>query len=160
MNTNNWILAGAGLALVGFILGDKIQNYFTPSEWQNKLSQVNDKLPLALNELRYLWGAPITISANAEAITRHGGESDSQHNVDKWGESRAVDFFPSGMTRSQIPRFIGLMQRAGFTGIGVYLDTAGGIMFHGDVRPDRTPDNPATWARIAGRYTGIKEAYA
>lgn len=157
---NNFILAGAGLALIGFILGDKIQNYFSDGEWQNKLNQVNDKLPLALNELRYLWGAPIVISGDSEAVVRHGGVSDSQHNIDKWGESRAVDFFPKGMTRSQIPRFIGLMQRAGFTGIGVYLDTNGGIMFHGDVRPDRSPDKPATWARIAGKYVDIKRAYA
>lgn len=159
MKTQQILIGGSMLILAAYLINE-VKNYFTPKEWQGKLDQVNPKLPKALNLLRHIYGLPIIISGHADAVARHLGDSLSQHNVDKWGQSNAVDFFPQGITRKDIPNFIGLMQQAGFTGIGVYLDTDGGIMFHGDVREDRTPANPAMWARIDGEYVEIERAYA
>ncbi|WP_299203295.1 hypothetical protein [uncultured Amphritea sp.] len=115
---------------------------------------------LALDRFAKLWGAAVTVSGNAAALGRHMGPNElSQHNIDRWGEVRAVDVFPEGLTRENAKIARDLAKQSGFSGIGVYLDTSRPMM-HLDTRPDRTPDNPAQWSRIEGEYLGIERAFA
>lgn len=132
--------------------------YFRPSEFGAWFDYMSPSTLAALDEFRRLWGAPVTVSPAAGGLGRRLGYDDlSQHNVDRWGECRAVDFFPSGLNSLNANRAYECAKRAGFTGIGIYTDTSPGWMMHGDTRTDRTTMNPATWARVGRNYTGINE---
>lgn len=130
--------------------------YFKPSEfgvWFNEMDQETLK---ALDKFREYWGDAVTVSPAVGALGRHGGASDnSQHNVDKWGKVRAVDFFPFGLNQSNAAFALQCAKRAGFTGIGMYSDTSPSWMMHGDTRHDRTTLNPALWARVDHKYVSI-----
>lgn len=114
----------------------------------------------ALDRFAKLWGASVTVSGSSAALGRKMGKDKlSQHNIDRWGEVRATDVFPKGLTPQNAEYAVTLAKKAGFSGIGVYLDTSKPMM-HLDVRPDRSPFNPASWARIKGEYVGIERAFA
>jgi hypothetical protein len=137
--------------------------YFEPEEfgpWWDKMSQ---ELLRKLDAFRHEWGSPVRISPADGGIGRHqGSEGASQHNIDRWGQVRAVDVFPmvpaggAGYrymkTAADRRRAYEIAQRVGFTGIGLYTDTAPGDMLHVDVRPGPTV---ATWSRVSGDYLGI-----
>lgn len=144
--------------------------YFSPGEFGGWFEQMAPELLRKLDRFREQWGGRVVVSPVAGGVGRHLGEGDqSQHNVDQWGEVRAVDFFPqvrdlAGRWRyinsaAEIRRAYEVARAVGFTGIGVYTDTAPGYMVHGDVRPDREPGDPATWARVSGEYRGVSFAW-
>ena len=138
-----------------------VLTYFTPSEFREWYDQMSVKQLLALDEFRRLWGRPVVISAHPDALGRHGGSTDqSQHNVDLWGEVRATDIFPEGLTEENAHEAYQLARQAGFSGIGIYNDTKPSMMMHVDVRPDRSPASPAKWARVDRNYVGIEKVFA
>lgn len=135
-----------------------MKNYFKPEEFGGWYEQLSQQLLYKLNAFRDLWGAPVSISQNKDAVGRHTGTG--QHNVDLWGEVRAVDIFPSGMkTKADMKRAYDIAVRVGFTGVGLYTDTSKPMM-HVDVREGGVVGTPDTWARIDGQYKGISEVIA
>lgn len=149
----------------------KLKN-FTPSEFGIWWPFMSADLLQKLDALRERRGTPIIISTAAGALGRDDNQGDtSQHNILRWGEVRAVDFFATvpaenerGWDYIRDPydrsKLYQDMRAVGFTGIGIYTDTTPGNLAHGDVRQDRSASNPATWARINHNYTGIQEVLA
>jgi hypothetical protein len=117
--------------------------------------QLSPMLKDKLDELREECGVPIILSKDKGAIGRRLGKDDlSQHNVDKWGEVRAVDgYVPESM---ELLDFYNEAKGAGFTGIGFYTGWSKGRGFHLDVREDRIEGAPATWG---GTYKNGKTTY-
>ncbi|WP_341937205.1 hypothetical protein [Marinimicrobium sp. C2-29] len=144
--------------------------YFTPEEFGDWYDQLNPELLQKLDAFRAAWGAPVVVSDANGAIGRTGQGDHSQHNVEVWGEVRAIDVFPKVeiepgvygwmQTGEERARAYRLAKEIGFTGIGLYTDTAPGNMLHLDVRRDRLSGNPAKWSRISGEYMGINEVLA
>jgi len=124
--------------------------HFQPSEFREWFDRMSPRLLEVLDEFRELWGQPVTISPHPDALGRMMDQGQaSQHNFNQWGEVRAADIFPKGMIGSaDFARAYNLAKQAGASGIGVYTDTRPGPMLHLDVRIDKTPANPARWARI------------
>jgi len=148
--------------------GDGKLKYFKPSEFGRWWESMAPGQLSALDKFRELWGYPVRISPMAGAVGRNLGPHDtSQHNVDKWGEVRATDFFPMlpdgkggwryMQTAVERKRAFEVAKAAGFTGIGIYTDTYPGNMVHGDVRE---ASQLAKWSRVGGAYMGIDEAWA
>lgn len=140
-------------------------DHFEPWEFREWYDDMSPGTLRALDHFRKLWGKKVTVSPHPAGLGRHLGPKDtSQHNIDRWGEVRAVDFFPQGLTKQNALFAKECAQKAGFSGIGIYLDTQPGPMMHGDTRPDRSAFHPATWARIkvgeVSTYVGINEAIA
>jgi hypothetical protein len=142
--------------------------HFSASEFGVWYPLMSNELLIKLDTLRDLLGSPVFISPVSGGIGRHGGGS-SQHNVDKWGEVRAVDVFAKiggefVTTQSQRQRLYDAARQAGFTGIGIYTDTiynsAPANLLHVDVRQDKTPNAPALWSRVNGQYSGLTEVVA
>lgn len=157
------LIAIAGAAL---IMRQVHLTYFKPEEFRQWSGQMSPDLLQRLDEFRERWGAPVVVSAAVGGIGRElGDDHDSQHNVDRWGEVRAVDVFPKieiapgvyrwMQTAEERKRARTLARMVGFTGIGLYTDTKPGNMLHVDVRHDRVKGNPAEWARVDGAYVGI-----
>lgn len=133
--------------------------HFSPWEFRTWFADMSPELLKKLDTFRELWGQPVVISSHADGLGRKLGPADtSQHNVNKWGEVRAVDVFPEGLNVQTKAFAIQCARQAGFTGYGIYSDTQPGWMMHLDVRADRSPVNPATWARVNGNYVGIEVA--
>lgn len=136
--------------------------HFVPSEFGIWWPYMSADLLLVLDEFREQWGYPVIVSSANGALGRHDN-TDSQHNIDKWGEVRAVDFFPMlpdgkggyryMSTSSDRERAYQIAKNVGFTGIGIYTDTTPGNMVHGDVRAGSL----ATWSRVSGKYKGLSE---
>lgn len=145
--------------LLDLIMSKPLLKYFSPDEFGPWYPQVSAALLQKIDAFRERWGAPVRISPAEGAIGRHGGESSkSQHNVDYWGEVRALDVFPmvpNGLggyrymkTLEERQRAVELARAVGFVGIGVYVDTVPGNMLHVDVRESV----PLHWTRIDGKY--------
>ena len=139
--------------------------YFSSSEFGVWYPLMSLELLKKLDKFREEWGYPVEISKANGAIGRESKDSHSQHNIFKWGEVRAVDVFPrtaSGYitTAEERYRAYEVAKKVGFTGIGLYTDTAPGNMLHVDVREDRQPGSPALWSRVSGVYGGISEVLA
>lgn len=96
--------------------------HFSPEEFHGQLDFVAADTLIALVEFRELWAAKVYISPAPGAVARWaGGDNASQHNVDRWGETRAIDTMPEGIqTAADFERAIECAKRSGFTGIGVY----------------------------------------
>lgn len=89
-------------------------------------------------------GGRVFVSPAAGAVGRHDGVSGtSQHNVDRWGEVRAVDVMLTGVA---LRTAADIAAAVGFHGIGAYPDWLPSPGLHLDVRADRTAANPATWS--------------
>lgn len=142
--------------------------YFSPSEFGKWWPHMSPELLRKLDAFRERWGHPVQISPANGALGRHQGHGGtSQHNVDAWGEVRAVDVFPklpagaSGYryieTASERARAYQMARAVGFTGIGLYTDTRPGDMLHVDVRPS---SGVATWSRVDGSYMDIGQVLA
>lgn len=101
----------------------------------------------------------ILISNDPGALGRHLGPiSDSQHNIDKWGQCRAIDNVPGGIVyRDEAELYYRIALEIGWTGIGFYPHWYQGPGFHLDTRRDRQPGEPATWGRIGTPKTGYKD---
>lgn len=111
-------------------------------EWWSRTSP---RLLVLLDLFREHWSAPVVISPHHRAIGRHDGTS--QHNVERWGEVRAVDIMPDGLDDRR-HEAVTLARRVGFTGIGLYPDWQPSAGLHLDVRIDRVPGNPAMWGGV------------
>lgn len=139
--------------------------HFLPSEFQGQYDLVDVRVLLQLDQFREEWGQPVRISPADGAVARHDGQGGkSQHNVDRWGKTRAIDIMPSGLvTRDDYERAIDLARAVGFTGIGVYPHWRPRPGLHLDVRDDRTPANPALWGAVRneqGRQVYVAAAVA
>ena len=148
------IVAGLVLALFS------VPRFFADGEFHGWADKLNPALRPALDRFRLLWGAPVYVSGSRDAVGRHGGPDDaSQHNVDRWGYVNAADIFPEGLqpTRADILRALAVAESAGFTGVGVYLDTSRNgnpaVMMHVDVR--ESGGRVATWGRVGGEYISL-----
>lgn len=119
-----------------------------------------------LDAFRDALGYPVAISSAPGAIGRPiigGGQAESGaekswHNYALHGEIMAVDIHPlppGGADAEERQRWYQLAKQVGFTGIGIYPDWNRPGM-HLDVRTDRQPGSPATWA---GVYRGGKQIY-
>lgn len=154
-------LAAAGAVLLATTV--RTARYFKPDEFQGFYDQLDPVLLDTLDRFRHLHGDQVVISPAEGAVGRYD-DSDSQHNINRWGEVRAVDVFPlrngRGLNQAEMQEAYLVARDAGFTGIGVYLDTKPYPMMHLDVRHDRQVGSPATWSRIAGTFGGIREAFA
>lgn len=140
-----------------------MKNYFQPTEFHGWYEQLNPALLAMLNQFRQRWGRRVHVSPHPDAVGRHGGDSLSQHNVDRWGQVNAVDIFPEGMTTAaEMCRAQKLAVELGFSGIGLYIDTHFRDelhpMMHIDVRSGRRPNDPAMWSRVEGEYRAIDVA--
>lgn len=124
--------------------------YFDRSEFRESWDVMSVRQLILMDSARHQWGASITISPVRGALARHNGpDDDSQHNVDRWGECRAADQFFEGMTdKPSANRVIGILIRAGFTGIGLYPDWKPQPGIHSDCRQPAKPGEPALWGMI------------
>ncbi|MEZ0147787.1 MAG: hypothetical protein AB9Q19_00490 [Candidatus Reddybacter sp.] len=133
---------------------------FTPQEFGEWWPLMSPELLVKLDYFRDLWRAPVLISTAPGGIGRHLGDDGTQHNVDLWGQVNAIDIFPvegTGYVDSVEgrARMLQIAKKAGFSGIGIYTDTAPGNMLHVDVRADKSSEFPAMWSRINGEYKSI-----
>lgn len=163
---NKWYVAGA-VGAFAILLTRASMKYFVESEFNGYYSTLSNDLKRKLDKFRAKWGEPVNISQAPGAVGRYD-DSNSQHNINKWGETRAIDVFPTKNGQrltdiEDVQRAVNIAIDVGFTGIGVYTDTYNGAMLHLDVRDG----DLATWGRINGEYVGIdsaiddvKEAYA
>lgn len=138
--------------------------HFKPEEFREFWPLMSHELLFKLDAFRgYLpRGWTVHISPHPDALGRYlGPDNESQHNIDRWGEVRASDVFIRNAELEYISTFEerqiaeAAARRAGFTGIGIYVDTVPGNMMHLDVRQDRGVSDPATWSRVAGVYGGL-----
>jgi hypothetical protein len=134
-------------------------NYFTPNEFSGWFDRMSQHQIDCLNKFRELWGEPVSVSPVEGAVGRHGGGSKSMHNIDRYGEVRATDVFPKGLTRDNLQRAYDCAKKAGFTGIGVYTEARPSIMLHLDTRDGNLAKWSAWRQKNKGwRYAGIEEA--
>ena len=136
--------------------------YFSAEEFREWADDMSARLVTMLDVLRFKLGSPIEISLSEYALGRNLGVGKmSEHNIDEWGEVLAVDCFVSGVyNRAQAEAVVYEAEGIGFTGIGVYSDTHNNqgddqVMFHLGVRPNEDMGAPATWGRVAGKYTSL-----
>lgn len=129
--------------------------YFAKSEFKGKYDLINPKLLVKLDEFRHRWGRPVDVSPADGSIVRYLGDSYSQHNIDRYGKTNAIDVFPHGMNSiGERRRAYKIAQEVGFTGIGIYTDTKPSNLLHVDVRDS---EEVATWSRVDGDYKVINE---
>lgn len=128
-------------------------HYFKKEEFErdgyNWFEDMDTRLLVLIDVLRYRFDDTIEISSHPRAIGRHDGDSGSYHNIDKHEKVYAIDLLPKGTKNKTV--FEEVLDHAfdlGFTGIGAYpyWDPRPGI--HVDTRPDRDPKDPATWGYI------------
>ena len=136
--------------------------YFSQEEFREWAEDMSPRLVTMLDVLRFKLGSPIEISLSEYALGRNLGVGKmSEHNIDEWGEVLAVDCFIGGVyNRAQAEGVAHEATAIGFTGIGVYSDTRNNqgevqVMFHLGVRPNELMGSPATWGRVAGKYTSL-----
>ena len=136
--------------------------YFSQEEFREWAEDMSPRLVTMLDVLRFRLGSAIEISASEYALGRNLGRGKmSEHNIDEWGEVLAVDCFIGGVyNRAQAEAVVYEAEGIGFTGIGVYSDTHNNqgddqVMFHLGVRPNEDMGSPATWGRVAGKYTSL-----
>lgn len=142
--------------------------FFEPWEFERNgvqwWHQMSPRLLILLDVFRFQWGAPVRVSGHELAVGRKlGPDALTQHNVDRYGEVRAVDVQPQGMLdRDDAQRAIMLAEAIGFTGIGLYPHWAGGAGLHLDIRHERDPGYPNTWGgvrRAAGQmFVSLQDA--
>ncbi|GAA6154483.1 hypothetical protein [Pseudoteredinibacter isoporae] len=151
-----FLLVAAGGLLASWVMKSMNKptlKYFKPSEFGVWYPLMSNDLLLKLDKFREAWGGPVIVSSADGAVGRRDDHSRSQHNVNVWGEVRAVDIFPKVggryiETSEELERAFDIAKAVGFSGIGVYTDTSPGHMLHVDVRSTRD----TIWSRIAGTY--------
>lgn len=126
--------------------------YFMEEEFRGWFEQINPVLLKLLDIYRMHLHKRIIISPVEGAIGR-SDDSNSQHNIRRWGKVNAIDIMPINENRTslsmpQLKQAFILAKNLGFTGIGVYPDWKPYAGLHLDVREDRVIGDPATWAGI------------
>jgi len=137
--------------------------YFISQEFRGWYWRMDSRLLALLDDFRDRLGEPVIVSPAQGALGRHlGMHSKSWHNVDVRGAVRAIDIMIPGITEmsySVAQDLIGIAQRVGFGGIGVYPDWHPLPGMHLDVRPQRN-GIATTWARRRdGAYMSVEEAF-
>lgn len=139
--------------------------HFEAEEFRSWSDDMSSRLITMMDVLRFMCGHPIEVSDHEDSLGRElGPNQQSAHNIDHWAEVLAMDGFVSGVYyREQAEGIVDLARKIGFTGIGVYTDTRNNrgehqVMFHFDVRPTEDMGSPATWGRVAGKYTSLMAA--
>lgn len=123
--------------------------HFSPREFGEWWPQMSVRLLVLLDVFRGHWGRSVMISASPLALGRHGGDSTSQHNVDRWGVVRAADIMPDGLHGSDsMAHAVHVANQVGMTGIGIYPHWRPRPGIHVDVRRDRQPGNPSLWSAL------------
>lgn len=117
--------------------------HFKPSEFGASWPLLSQELLLKLDDLRERLGSRVLISPAPGSLIRPAGGSESQHVY-----GRAADIM---IPDAPLVAAYNAAREVGFTGIGVYPLWKPYKGLHVDVRPDRTPGNPALWA-------GLKDA--
>lgn len=146
-------------------LTDYELKHFEAWEFGQWFDRMDKQTLICLDKFREAWGDSVIVSSADGGLGRELGQHhNSMHNVDKHGKVKAVDFFPTGLNVNNARHAFALAKKSGFTGIGLYpFTTLNGLrawMMHGDTRADRTPTNPAKWARMEnGEYTAIEQAF-
>ncbi len=154
------VLAGAALLFMGYRAMSRPKlTYFTAGEFGIWWPFMSADLLLKLDAFRAVWGAPVMLSPAQGGIGRED-DSNSQHNLTRWGEVRAVDVMPYGMdTVTDRLRAVALAEGVGFTGIGVYPNWQPRAGLHLDVRPPQSEGHVAKWSQLASGapYVSINE---
>lgn len=131
--------------------------YFTQAEFGKWWPYMSTELLTKLDEFRHRLGVPVSISPVDGSLGRHLGLSTSQHNVDLWGEVRAVDVMFTGVSLEHAYQ---VAKEVGFTGIGAYPDWQPSQGMHLDVRQAPL----ALWAGIKEEgiqvYKSIQMAFS
>lgn len=127
--------------------------YFEDREFIRDNTQWLPMMPadllVKLDVLRTMWMKPIYVSGHQKAIGRRAGDSQSYHNIDRWGRVLAIDVQPDVVEdRGAAHAFYLLARDIGFTGIGFYPHWNPTPGFHLDVRRERRPGDPATWGFV------------
>lgn len=159
------ILGLIAVFLIGRYMTRPKLSHFKASEFGLWWPLMNADQLRKLDAFRKAWGYPVEISTANGSLGRHGGEeSNSQHNVDKWGEVHASDVFPKVpdgkggfrymQTVDERRRAYDIALSVGFSGIGLYTDTKPGNLLHVD---NREAERVALWSRVNGDYLGINE---
>ena len=135
--------------------------YFEPQEFRGWYPSMDRRLLHLLDDFRDQLGEPVIVSPATGAIGRHLGlDSLSWHNIDMRGAVRAIDVMIPGITQMSYTTardLIGLAQRTGFGGVGVYPDWHPLPGMHLDVRP-QLHGAATTWARRGETYMTVEEA--
>jgi len=138
--------------------------HFKPEEFGGWYDQLNPSLKRNLDDLRGAWGQPIVISPVKGAVGRKKGKANtSQHNVDRWGEVRAVDVMPVGIkTLNDARLFRAMAEDHGFAGIGFYPFWNPRPGFHLDIRVAECEGCVAQWGGVLYKgkqiYVGMATA--
>lgn len=124
--------------------------YFSDEELRGWKPNLDPVLLRLLDLFRHHWSRPVQISPAPGAIGRQLGKfSTSQHNLDYWGQVRAIDVMPAEMRDVESMQLaIRIAINCGFTGIGVYPDWKPAPGLHLDVRRDRVVGQPARWGAV------------
>lgn len=127
-----------------FVRADK---YGNPASW---FDQMDHRLLVLLDLLRYRLNSKILISGHDHALGRQlGPDNLSQHNIDRWGNVRAVDvLLPRVRTQDDAYRLYDLVRECGFTGFGFAPFWRPHAGAHLDVRHERRPEQMATWGYV------------
>lgn len=120
---------------------------------------------MVADKFREYWGAPVIVSPVPGAVGRFGApRSRSQHSVDYWGETRALDLFPTTLNRRSVKDWNTLLEilvKAGADGIGFYPQARAGRlrgMVHIDTRGETA--RWSGWRKKVGKgwvYKSISE---
>lgn len=131
--------------------------YFSDTEFHGYFELISPRLLVLLDLFRFRWGGPVDISPAPGAVGRYvGPDKGSDHNIDKWGEVRAVDVMPRGLaTVYDMRRAVELARDCGFTAIGIYPHWRPSAGLHLGVREGRKMGEPAMWGAVRknGRQT-------
>ena len=134
--------------------------HFKPAEFHGLFEKINETLLTKLDYVRergekIFPGFKITISPAAGGVGREHPNSNSRHNVTKWGEVQALDIMPYILTEHGKRPLNGLeacviagLLLSNFSGVGVYPFWRPRPGFHIDVRPDISPTDVKKWADI------------
>ena len=68
--------------------------HFTPEEFRDWADDMSPRLVTMIDVLRHMIGSAIVISPHPDSLGRElGRNSESAHNIDRWGEVLAADWF-------------------------------------------------------------------
>lgn len=147
------------MSLATDVVWDKLR-HFGKHEFGRWAPYMSGELLFMLDETREQYGDQIWISPAPGALGRFIGNSKSMHNIERWGEIRAVDVMPLGMdTPEEYEAFFELAKSVGWTGIGIYPDWQPRPGAHLDNRPDRKVGSPAKWSAFRDK-NGKQQYYA
>lgn len=167
MNKTSKIIGVTLLAFGGYktMLTLKL-NYFLLREFRGEHIFLSFGVMQALDNFRKIVGVPVGISPASGAMIRfvYSGDEGAAKNSEHF-YGRAIDFIINPFYMQELRKKHGstlgiflrnALQTAGFTGIGIYLDSAGikdRTRFHGDVRPQEVEGKISQWGQFADGKT-------